>query len=422
MRTTWLVMKHAIATTLRKRSFWLFTFLMPAFLLAFNTYYFLRDAGVTLGDSEQAAEEAPAPEIPAIGLVDDAGIVEQLPEAVPAGMFQLIADRETALADLESGALDQVVYIPSDYVNSGDVTIYTRNFQITSDQNGGVATGSAQAWLLPYILTLNLVDEPALANAVFNPTPGNAIQFHPMTSPAPDAGSNLALARIIASVTPYVYYFVLVISAGYMMQSVTAEKENRVVEVLLTSAEPRQIMVGKILGMSVVVLLQISVWLGAAAVGLNRLTQTLDLSSYSLPPGFLIWSLLFLVLGYLLYASVMAAAGAIAPSAREAGQVTWLLILPLLPTLMFGVEFAEDPHGTLALALSLFPFSAPSAMVTRLAVADIPLWQVLLSLALLAGTAYLFVSLSARFFRADNLLSDAAFNWKRLLTGWRDPA
>ena len=58
-------------------------------------------------------------------------------------------------------------------------------------------------------------------------------------------------------------------------------------------------------------------------------------------------------------------------------------------------------------------------MVTRLAVATVPLWQVLLSLGMLAATAYVFVTLSARFFRADNLLSDASFNWRRLLTGWR---
>ncbi|NIV32727.1 MAG: ABC transporter permease, partial [Anaerolineae bacterium] len=79
-------------------------------------------------------------------------------------------------------------------------------------------------------------------------------------------------------------------------------------------------------------------------------------------------------------ASVMAAAGAIAPNAREAGQVVWLLVLPLMPTLMFGTVFMEDPNGTLSTALSLFPFSAPSAMVTRLAITEVPLWQILVSL------------------------------------------
>jgi ABC-2 type transport system permease protein len=69
--------------------------------------------------------------------------------------------------------------------------------------------------------------------------------------------------------------------------------------------------------------------------------------------------------------------------------------------------------------LSLFPLSAPGAMVTRLAVAEVPLWQILASLAGLALTTYLTISLAARFFRAGNLLSHDSFNWRRLATGWR---
>jgi len=117
---------------------------------------------------------------------------------------------------------------------------------------------------------------------------------------------------------------------------------------------------------------------------------------------------------------VMAAAGAIAPTAREGNQVIWLLVLPLLPTLMFGDLFVEEPNNPLTLVLSLFPFSAPSAMVTRLAVGEVPLWQIVVSVAGLALTTYLMVVLAARFFRADNLLSDAPFSWRRLATGWRE--
>jgi ABC-2 type transport system permease protein len=89
---------------------------------------------------------------------------------------------------------------------------------------------------------------------------------------------------------------------------------------------------------------------------------------------------------------------------------------------MFGQTFLEDPNGALSVALSLFPFSAPSAMVTRLAVAQVPLWQILASLAGLALTAYLFVTLAARFFRPGNLLSYDSFNLRRLATGWRKTA
>ncbi|MGC9334236.1 MAG: ABC transporter permease, partial [Anaerolineae bacterium] len=86
----------------------------------------------------------------------------------------------------------------------------------------------------------------------------------------------------------------------------------------------------------------------------------------------------------------------------------------------FAQAFVDEPHGTLSLVLSLFPFSAPSAMVTRLAVATVPWWQVLLSLGGVAVTAYVFVVLAGRFFRAGNLLSQQAFSWRRMLTAWRN--
>jgi ABC-2 type transport system permease protein len=219
---------------------------------------------------------------------------------------------------------------------------------------------------------------------------------------------------------PYAYYFILIVVGGYLMRSVAAEKENRTAEVLLLSLKPRELLAGKILGLSTVAWLQLFVWLGAGLLLLDQGRNWLNAATLHFSPAFFVWAVLFLVFGYLLYASVMAAGAVIAPNAREASKVTYLLVVPLMPTLMFGRVFAEEPHGTLALALSLFPFSAPSAMVTRLAVADVPLWQPVVSLALLGVTAYVLLLLAARFFRADNLLSNEAFSWQRLATGWRE--
>jgi ABC-2 type transport system permease protein len=179
-------------------------------------------------------------------------------------------------------------------------------------------------------------------------------------------------------------------------------------------------MVGKILGLSVVTLVQLGVWLGGGMLILNRGAALLDVSGFAFPPGFIVWAILFLALGFLLFASVMAAAGAIAPTAREGGQATWLLVIPLMPTLMFSELFVEEPNHPLTLALSLFPFSAPSAMVTRLALGEVPLWQIIVSLAGLALTTYLMVVLAGRFFRAGNLLSDTPFSLRRLATEWRE--
>jgi len=227
------------------------------------------------------------------------------------------------------------------------------------------------------------------------------------------------LAELVATVMPYMYYFLLVMGASYLMQSVVAEKENRTAEVLLLSLDPRRLLVGKMLAMSVVMWLQVVVWVGGGVLILDRAAGLMSLTRFTFPPGFLAWALLFLVLGYVMFASVMAAAGAIAPNAREGGQVVWLLVVPLMPTLMFGRTFAQEPNGTLSVVLSLFPLSAPSAMVTRLAVAQVPLWQILASLVGLSLTAYLFIVLAGRFFRAGNLLSHDSFNWRRLATAWR---
>jgi ABC-2 type transport system permease protein len=200
---------------------------------------------------------------------------------------------------------------------------------------------------------------------------------------------------------------------------VVTEKENRTAEVLLVSLDPRQLMVGKVLAMSLIVAVQGTIWVGGGALALDRASDLLKLGQFDFPPGFVVWALLFLVLGYLLFASVMAAAGAIATSAREANQAIWLLVIPLMPTLMFGSMMIESPDSPLVLFLSFFPFSSPGAMVTRLAVQAVPAWQIGLSLALLAGTTYLVVVLAARFFRSGNLLSSQSFNWKRYLAGWK---
>jgi ABC-2 type transport system permease protein len=194
---------------------------------------------------------------------------------------------------------------------------------------------------------------------------------------------------------------------------VSKEKENRTVEVLLLSLRPRDMMLGKILGLCVVALLQIVVWGGAmlmfGGVSLG------GLSALGLPEGFFVWALLYFVLGYLLYASLLGALGALAPTAREGTQFTFLIMLPLFVPLMLNGVLIETPDGGLTTFLSLFPLTSPVTMITRLAAGNVPIEQVLLGLVLLAITTYGIIVFSARFFRADTLLSFNALNFKRLL-------
>ncbi len=422
MRNIWLVMKHDIGATLRQRSFWIFTFLVPLILLALNVYNIIESGAIDSADSGTSEEESSGlAALPAIGLVDEANLIAEMPPGFPDGVFVRFPDGDAARAALEDGLVEQYVLLPADYLESGQIEIYDRNFQIMSTgENMGVASlGGNNKWVLPYIINFNLVGDEQLLTALRNPVPGALAEYHALRPPDEAETENEGLARIVGTVLPYLYYFLLLMGSSYLLRSVVAEKENRTAEVLLLSLDPRELMVGKMLAMSAVMWLQVIVWVGGGIILLNRGTDLLNLGQFSFPPGFLAWAIGFLVLGYLLYASVMSAAGAIAPNAREGGQVTWLLVVPLLPTLMFGMEFASDPNSTLPVVLSLFPFSAPSAMVTRLALAPVPLWQLLASLAGLALTTYLFITMAGRFFRAGNLLSQESFNWRRLATGWR---
>jgi ABC-2 type transport system permease protein len=423
MRNIWLVMKHDIGVTVRQRSFWIFTLLVPALLLAVNAYSIIQRGGLSSTDPDadrQEATSASLADLSALGLVDEAGLIAEMPPGFPPDLFVRFPDEAAARAALEAGEITQYVHLPADYVATGEINVYDQSFQLFSTgENMGVAFGSNQEWVLPYVINYNLVGDQQLLDALQNPVPSALAEFHALQPKAQDDTETQAMAELVASVMPYIYYFLLVMGSSYLMRSVVAEKENRTAEVLLLSLNPRELMIGKMLAMSLVMWLQVVVWVGGGILILNRGAEVLNMARFTFPPGFLVWALLFLVFGYLLFASVMAAAGAIAPTAREGAQVTWLLILPLMPTLMFGPAFLEDPNGTLSVVLSLFPFSAPSAMVTRLAVAQVPLWQIVVSLAGLALSAYLFVLLAARFFRAGNLLSDESFHWRRLATGWR---
>jgi len=423
MRNIWLVIKHEVVTMLNRPSFWIMTFLMPALLLAFQIYSAIQASDLELGSAEadKTEETSAVSEMPVIGLVDEAGLIVEIPPELPPDLFLPYADEATARAALEADEIEQYVHIPADYVASGDVTVYDKNFQILlSGENMGASFGSANEWMLAYLINLNLTGDAQLVSALRDPVPAAYAERHVVNPPVVTDESVRALAEIVSRVMPYMFYFILLVGSSYLLRSVAAEKENRTVEVLLLSLHPRELMTGKILGLSVVTLVQLGVWFGGGMLILNRGAALLDVSGFTFPPGFVVWAILFLALGFLLFASVMAAAGAIAPTAREGAQVTWLLVIPLLPTLMFGSLFAEEPDSPLVLVLSLFPFSAPSAMVTRLALGEVALWQVIISLAGLALATYLFIVLAGRFFRAGNLLSDAPFSWRRLATGWRE--
>ncbi|MGH2537536.1 MAG: ABC transporter permease [Candidatus Promineifilaceae bacterium] len=413
MRTIWLVARHEFCNTLRKRSFWLLSVLLPILLVGANLFGLSQDPEF----APPSPDDEPPP-LPHVALVDASGLMGSIPAELPPDLFQPYPGEAEARAALAAGEVDQVVIIPADYLSSGRVDLIAERFQLFSQSSAGLA-GAAHGGLLDYLLAYNLAGDAGLAAAVLDPLPAGQVEAVVLAPAAEqrDAESQLT-AILVAQFMPLIFYMILLTGSGFLLQSVTAEKENRTAEVLLLSVNPRQLMLGKVLGLGLAALIQLSFWLLGGYLAFGRGLAAMQMSAFTFSPALIVWILLYLAFGYLLYGAITAAAGAIAPNAREGAAINWLLILPLLPTLLFSTQILEEPNGPLAVGLSLFPFSAPGAMVTRLALTDVPAWQLLLSLVGLIATAYLFVALAARFFRPENLLSDARFSWRRLAAGW----
>ncbi len=402
MRNVGLVIKHEILSTVTKRSFWIMTFLFPLLIVGLNIGMQIV-AQDSFSDEQAGTGDSAGPE--AIGYVDQAGVIAEMPPGVPAGIVHAFDNVDAAQAALQAGDVVRYYVIPADWLATGDMVLVDKQFSVLSNAGN---TG-----LMEYIVNYNLVGDPDLASLLIDPTP--LVENHAL-APQGATDTDNPLTFFVPFAVLFIFFFLLTMSGGFMLQSVTKEKENRTVEVLLLSLRPRDLMLGKVLGLGVVALGQMAVWLGVGFLALEQGRQSLAAAStFALPPGFVVWAILYFLLGYVLYASVLGALGALAPSAREGTQFTFVVLLPLMIPLWLNVTFTQAPNSSLATVLSLFPLTAPTAMITRLSTGVVPTWQAAAGLAGLAVTAYVFVLLSARFFRAETLLSGAAIKWQRIV-------
>ena len=400
-----IVIKYEIVSMLRKPSFWFFTFVFPILIMAFT---FIPQIFVQRSMTEASAAISSALRGPAVPYVDLAGVIQSIPADVKA-QFKAYPTEAAAKAALDSGEIPSYFLIPADFRESGKIVAVAEHPSPLSGMNG--------ADTLERVLRYNLAAGSPAAAALAAP-----IGQMDVRSLAPAAGAEPTSASkrgftdfILPFGVMFILFFIITMSAGFMLQSVTREKENRTAELLLTSLSPRELMLGKVVGLGIVALVQMAIWMGGGQFLLiGGAVAVTALAGSGLSLAFFAWAIAFFILGYIVYAAALGALGALAPTMREGSQFTFILLLPLLIPLWLNNIFFQDPHGVVATALSLFPLTAPTAMVTRLSTGEVPTWQPFVALAGLIVTAYLFVLLAARFFRADTLLSNASISWGRI--------
>jgi ABC-2 type transport system permease protein len=213
-------------------------------------------------------------------------------------------------------------------------------------------------------------------------------------------------ARLLEIVVMVMLLYMAVLFYGIsVMRSVLEEKTTRIMEVLLSSATSTQLMIGKILGVGAVGLTQILVWVVmAAAVAFPSLAAQSSLSELQISPPVLAAFAAFFFLGYLLYSTMYATVGAITTTEQEGQQLQFFVVIPLVLSVFMLTPVFRTPDSPVVTWLSMIPFFSPIVMYARIVIQTPPLWQIAVSLLLLAATVAALMILCARIYRVGVLI------------------
>ena len=402
MKKTLLVLRNELITTVTRKSFLFTAFGLPliAVLIFLGASVLQSDAPDALRGLTGGSDES---ELQVEGYVDHSGLVNVIHEDIPEGILVAYPDEASARQALSDEEIAAYYVIPADYIVSGDLIYINPDYSWTGSKD--------QSWVMRRTLTANLLDnEPERIQRFWN-----AMDLEVKAlAPSQERDRDNPLTFAVPYATMIIFYFVIIMSSSLLLNSVTVEKQNRVMEILMASIRPRQLLSGKIIGLGITGLLQTVIWFGTGYTLLRLSGRTFDLPpGFELPPSILGWGIVFFLLGYAVYASLMATLGALVPNLKEGSQSTILVVWPtIIPMFLISI-LIEEPHGALSTALSLFPLTAPMTMMLRLSVGGVPWWQPPLAVGLLLITVYFILRAVAGVFRAQYLLSGQTFSTRR---------
>ena len=394
MRLALLVARREYLAVLRSKGFLFATFGVPLMALLLVTVVFEAIDGAGPASSFLPGET---------GYVDLAGVISQ-PEP-----FRPFAAESLARAAWEEGQLDSWFLIPADYLGSGSVTLYTRL------PDSEALEDSMAAFMRE---NLALQAGSRLPPARLAQPVELRIRTSGLDLGASDAGGVFMVQFLYA----LAFFVAMQTTSGYLIASLVEEKGSRVLEILITSISPWQLMLGKILGPACVGLTQLAVWL-AAALAARALGPVSPVNvAFELPADVLLITFVYFLLSYFLNATIFVSIGSISDSEQESRQLAaGLTLVTVVPFIAYAVLLG-DPNGTISVALTLFPLTTPLTAIIRMGMGALPAWQLALSLTLLTLSLVASLPLAARLFRWSTLLYGVRPTPRRLWRMLRNPA
>ena len=383
---------------LRAKSFLISTVLMVLFLVGFGNIERILDW--FSGDN------------PKVALVSELS-TDLRPALKKAGVTSDITPKEYTVAEarkaVDRGTFDVVAIVQDSY----DVTLVSASPE--SELQTQVATVVKQVRDQAVITDAKI--DPNVLASLAKPVPVK----QELTSTGGKSEDELFAASALVYVLLFLMYFTIAIYGGMIVTEIANEKSSRVMELLISAASPIQHMLAKILSIATVSLVQLSILVGVGYYSAQSSSLFNQLSLDSLSARTIIYLFVFFLLGYFLYATLLAALGSLVSRVEDAQQVTLPVILLIVAAFMISMFSLNAPTNQAVVVLSFVPFFTPMVMFLRVMLTDVPLWQVSISLILMLISISLALFVGTKFYRGGVLFygSNPLKQLRRILSGRR---
>ena len=422
MKNIFLITKREYLTQVKKKSFVILTLLAPILMIGF---------GVLIAFMFKANESSST-----FNVVDKSGLfVGNLKNDEKIKYVFVPQENEKALTATlkEMKGIEGLLIIPElknnnfdDLEKNSQLLI---NKKIGFDTKVGVASDLSKIIKKEKIKTLG-ISEGELVNLDkgFDLKTQNVVDNN-----KGDSGLDFGVKSGLSMVLMYAVFMFIIIYGVRVMRSVLEEKNNRVVEIIISSVKPFELMMGKILGVTFVALTQFLVWITMSVIGAIFLNTGFSAMKNQIPgneqstemiqkfdfkqtateishilldlnfPLIIFVFVVFFLLGYIFYSSMYAAIGSAVDNETETQQFTLFAIIPLMLGMYGSFTIMNNPEGPLGFWLSIIPFTSPVAMIARIPF-GVPAWQIALSIFLLIVSTFLMVFLAAKIYRVGILM------------------
>ncbi|OJU88209.1 hypothetical protein BGO17_04540 [Candidatus Saccharibacteria bacterium 49-20] len=400
------VIRHEYLTVVKQKGFWAYMIAMP---LIFLVVFLL--IGLA-SKSENTSIEKLTNDLKGVAIIDESGLVaDELIQA--SGQKEYPASEYQALRDeVEAGDRKGLIFYPSDLLTSRQFQVYVSGVDFSFSSAASEVANS----LLKTSLVIPIGSEEKIVLAQQG--------AEAVTTTYANGTESVGFARfIIPGVITAMFLIILMFSIGYILTSIADEKENRSMEMALTYASPRTLIIGKLIAVVLITLTQLVFFAGLAGIALTvalttdfvQLPPNFDLSQVPIDPIVVLFGFGFLVVGFILFAACMALTAVLLPAKQANNFSALFYILPFVPFWFMWVVIS-DPSNPVVQFATYFPITAPTTALVRNTIGNITPLESLTSLAIMSLTAFLVLWLVIRVFPKGALEFQNALSLKNLFS------